>query len=131
MAQLADYLDWASRQRFEWGKHDCCQFVRGWVRLRTGRDPASGWTYHSEMGAALLAHRNGGLISLVGKLAAGAGMAPTDTPETGDIGVVSVLTENGVMPVAAIFTGRAWALLTTGGLTSARVPALAAWRLNG
>jgi hypothetical protein len=131
MASLAAFLDDASKQRFDWGKHDCCQLVRGWVRLQRGFDPAPGWSYSSEMGAALLAHRHGGLIDLIGLLADRAGLPPTGAPTEGDIGVISALTNDGIMPVAAIHGSSGWAFITKGGLSSARVPALAAWRVHG
>lgn len=131
MAAVSAYFDQAAQKTYDPGKHDCCQFVRGWVWLRLGFDPAPGWTYNSEMGAALLAHRHGGLLGLIGLLADRAGLPPTEAPAEGDIGVISALTNDGIMPVAAIHgTGR-WAFITKGGLSSARVPALAAWRIHG
>lgn len=128
---LSDYLDAASRTPFAWGRHDCCQFVRRWVQAGTGRDPAAGWRYDTEMGAALLVRRHGGLLALLDALAVQAGLSRTDDPQAGDVGAVVTLTERGLQPVAAICTGPCWAFLTHAGLSRARVKPLASWRLHG
>lgn len=128
---LSDYLDRASLARWEWGKHDCCQFVRRWVEEATGRDPAAGWRYSTELGAALLANRNGGILALFEKLADNAGLEPTTDPQAEDIGVIAVLGVEGVRPVGAIHTGSGWAFTTNAGLQKVNVEPLAAWRLRG
>jgi hypothetical protein len=124
---LSEYLDQASRRRFEWGKHDCCQFVRGWVAQVTGSDPAEKWRYSTRIGAALLVSRHGGLVALLGSLALAAGLSETITPKAHDVGVIRVLTEDGLQLVAAIFTGTGWAYLTTHGLARSRVTPIIAW----
>lgn len=126
---LSDYLDRASLTRWEWGKHDCCQFVRRWVEEATGTDPAAGWRYSTELGAALLANRNGGIVALFEKLADDAGLEPTDHPQANDIGLVSVLTRRGEAVVGAICCGERWAVLTDTGLTATTAVPHRAWRL--
>lgn len=128
--QVGAYLDAASRSPWVWGRHDCCQFVRGWVVEVTGRDPAAAWRYDSEMAAALMAHRRGGLVALFAELAQASGFPPTAHPRTGDIGIIQALTLQGVHPVGAIRTERGWAFLTRGGIARADVESLAAWRLH-
>lgn len=128
---LSEYLNRASQQRWEWGKHDCCQFVRRWVEEATGRDPAAGWRYSTELGAALLANRNGGILGLFQKLADEAGLEATSDPGAEDIGVIAVLSSEGIRPVGAICTGAGWAFTTDTGLHKARGEPLAAWRVHG
>lgn len=128
---LSDYLDRASRERWVWGRHDCCQFVRRWVEEVTGRDPAAAWRYSTEQGAALLASRSGGLVALFGRLAETAGLAPTSEPQAGDVGVINILTGEGARHVGAICTGPGWAVASDRGLLRVRAAPLAAWRLHG
>lgn len=35
---LAEYITVHLTKPFEWGRHDCCTFVGGWVEIKTGRD---------------------------------------------------------------------------------------------
>lgn len=124
---LSEYLDWASRQPFVWGKHDCCQFLRRWVTQVTGSDPAEKWRYSTQIGAALLVSRHGGLSALLGSLAREAGLSETVSPKACDVGVIRVLTEDGLQLVGAIFTGSGWAYLTTQGVARSRVTPVIAW----
>jgi hypothetical protein len=32
------YLELHLTRKFEWGRHDCCTFIGGWLQVMTGRD---------------------------------------------------------------------------------------------
>lgn len=36
--KLSTYIQTHLNVPFEWGRHDCCTFVGGWVEIKTGRD---------------------------------------------------------------------------------------------
>lgn len=66
--RLGDYIDAQRARPFVWGEHDCCTFVFGAVKLRTGIDLMAGWpAYATRRGAAeaLRAHGAGTLLETV------------------------------------------------------------------
>ena len=132
---LAAFLADAVRTRFEWGKRDCCLFPADWVRLNRGTDPAAAYRgrYGSETECAAVLERGGGLAAVASAGAALAGLQPVEQPESGDVGVVRVLSLVGdryeAVQVGAIFTGRRWAVLTPDGLLTLPAEPVMAWRV--
>lgn len=130
--RLAAYLSQAARRRLDYATGwDCAAgFVAGWVEQERGVDGAKPWRgrYRTALGVARLLRREGGLVAVVGRGAALAGLEPVESPGLGDIGVVLAETLAGRQPVGAIRTARRWAMLTPGGVrSSSRATALAAW----
>ncbi len=63
---LVDHFKSWSEVQFEWGKTDCCQFVRSTAEVLTGRDFGSIFpTYESEFGAARVLAEYGGMQALL------------------------------------------------------------------
>jgi hypothetical protein len=131
VAALATFLAEAGRIPFSWGERDCLLFLADWVRVRHGVDPAAHLRgrYHTALGCRRILRREGGPLSVVSRCAAGVGLEPTDTPRSGDVGVVAALTERGIEAVGAICTGPRWAMLGTRGLLVGPAQPFAAWRV--
>lgn len=130
--RLADYLAWAGRQEFEYGRWDCLiGLVAEWVRRERGGDPAAPWRgrYTTALGCARLLTREGGLLAVMERGRSLAGLEVTDTPRPGDIAAVELLTRRGAAPMGAICTGRAWAVLTPGGVGFVAGDPLMVWRV--
>lgn len=126
--ELPAFLRRAASERFRFGEWDCAMTIANWVWLVTGTDPAPELrgTYRTEAGWRSIVEKKGGLAALVGTLAEGAGLAPTDDPLPGDIGIVDVPTYG---HTAAIRVRRGWAMKMIDGLTTVNVDHVAAWRV--
>ena len=134
---LADWLAREGARPVVWGVNDCCLFVADWVVAVTGRDPATPWrgAYRGERAAHRILTRGGGLLAVVAPAFDGVGLARTDDPLTGDIGVVvaPVAVRRGRIverPVAALRVGRLWAVKSQSGIAAGEFVALAAWRVT-
>lgn len=123
MRDLVDYLRASGSRSFVWGECDCCTWVCDWVLQRRGVDPAARWRgrYGSARGA--LRNLKPGLLPVVAKAMARAGLAATDDPQPGDVGVVQ--TAHGASLAIRATTG--WAGKAETGIVVAPFPVLAAW----
>jgi hypothetical protein len=61
--RLNDYLN--NVEPFEWGVNDCCQFTLGkWAELATGVNHLTQYKYKTELGAAKILTKVGGIEAL-------------------------------------------------------------------
>lgn len=129
---LADFLAQAGRTPFAWGESDCCLWLADWLVALGRPDPAADLRgrYSTPLGCARLLNKRGGVLGVVASCAAQAGLALTDTPIAGDVGVVEVVTHAGRTPAGAICTGRRWAVRSGLGLIVAEMTPRAAWRIG-
>lgn len=128
---LAAFLAESARTPFAYGARDCGLWMADWVKAARGVDPAAHLRgrYRTELGCARVLKRGGGLVEVARACFEGAGLAATETPRAGDVGVVRVITEKGEAMAGAICTGPRWAILAVDGLISAKVSPIAAWRV--
>lgn len=90
--RLHEYLaEWRGR-RFEPGRADCAQFVRGWVFVRTRKDFGDGIDY-ATISAGLAALRRRGFADHIDLAARTLQEVPVAMAQLGDIAVIK--TENG------------------------------------
>lgn len=124
---LDDFLEVMAARPFVPGECDCALTLADWVSSATGcSDPAADLrgAYTTMLGAARFIVASGGLVELVGRCAARAGLFHTDSPLRGDIGVVEL---DGAH-LGGICTGDGvWAIQSTAGVFGARTHHLAAW----
>jgi hypothetical protein len=133
---LAEYLDWAMGEPWGWGTKpglDCCKFKARWCVERGHSDPmAFIWRrlrpYRSETGALRTIRRGGGLVPLWQRGMADAGIPVADTPQAGDVGIVSLATVCGLGQACGIFTGEHWATLGIAGINLDRAEPIMVWR---
>ncbi len=131
MAALDLFLDEAMRSPFVWGARDCLLWPADWVRLAVGRDPAAAFRgrYRTQLGAARILTRHGGLVALATRSMTAAGLDETTEPRSGDVGLVQVMTAAGPQPAGAIRTGARWSVLCAAGIAAGPFPTLMAWRV--
>jgi hypothetical protein len=131
--RLAAFLDAAASRPFAWGAHDCLTGLLGpWVAQETGIDPVADWgrRLSGQVACCLAVHRAGGMVAFVTQAANRVRLRMTLTPQLGDIGVVSALTEDGRMMVGAISLGEGRAaMLSTIGLQVGPMVFARAWAL--
>lgn len=136
---LSDYLDSATRRRWQWGFVDCTLFCGDWAMTRSGRDPGEGirGTYSTEGEALAIVEGAGGMVAFVGDRLEAIGwerLSFVNHPQEGDIGVVRapVVPLGHTALVPGIFGSEAWGnrWITRGmlGLTAGRFPHRAVWR---
>lgn len=128
--RLPGFLGRASRTPFVWGGHDCLLWLADWLLQIEHPDAAAQWRGHyaTQLGAARILRRHGGLVGLVDAGVAGL-LDRTNDPHAGDIAVVRVLTGRGPSESGAIRTSIGWAVLSTKGLwVSSQLQPIAAWR---
>lgn len=129
---LSDYLVETGRTPFAWGSRDCLMWPADWVRLATGRDPAAPWRgrYDGKTGALRLLAEHGGAAGLMRRGCAVVGLAETEAPARGDVGVLWITGREGPEQVGGICTGARWAVLSDRGLMIAPFRVAAAWRVG-
>lgn len=123
MEQLAEYIRAGARRRAH--VLPCAPWACDWVLLRIGVDPIADlrdrWTT-STIRRRIRAE--GGLEAMARARFAAAGLAETDDPAPGDVGIV----RGGHGPTLAIRTTGGWAGPGPGrGVTLGPFPVLAAW----
>ncbi|WP_238192514.1 DUF6950 family protein [Methylobacterium frigidaeris] len=125
---LVRYLREAAGQPFAWGSLDCSLFMAGWVRARTGIDPAAALRgrYATERGALRLARRLGGMEAVARRQMAAAGFATTCEPVPGDVGIIA---HPCIGPTCAVLTEYGWAIKSLQGVAVVRFPAIISWSL--
>lgn len=89
-AQLIGFLDRYKGRPFAWGRDDCSLFIADWWREVHGVDPAAHLrgTYTTEREKDRIVVRAGGLLPLISSIAETAGAVVTETPKTGDFGII-------------------------------------------
>lgn len=129
-ADLATFLDRAAGWRVEYGVRDCMLWTADWIMACGGPDSAAPWrgAYSSEIGAAKIIARAGGVVELMrGGMV---GIWPEVQPETagpGAIGIIERMTRHGPALVGAIRTTNGWATLDEGGIAISPAICVAAW----
>lgn len=123
--RLALYLEQRRATPFEWGVHDCCRFAAGAVEAMTGRNRMDHFAYSTELGAARLIQRAGGLEVLL-RETLGEPLPSLGQAQRGDVVLADL--ESG--PTVGVFLGRVAAFAADIGITwrSATVCHLA-WRI--
>ncbi|MDP2358022.1 MAG: hypothetical protein Q8M31_18425 [Beijerinckiaceae bacterium] len=125
--KLADHFTTAGVKPFEYGKADCCTFACDWVLAVRGVDPMASWRgqYDSEAGAFRRIADRGGMIDCVSDEMRAAGLAETDDPIPGDVGLVRY--EKAIM--LAIRASFGWACKMERGFLIAPLECVKAWRV--
>lgn len=119
MDALTDFLRVAAARQFCLGEHDCGLWLADWYIAKTGKaDPAA-----SLRGAY---YESGDLNPIMRSVIARAGLAETQAPERGDVGIVQI----GHRVMGAIFTGMRWAVLTERGVGAVkRARVISSWKV--
>ena len=124
---------WLSKP-FIWGECDCMLVLADWVWLVTGSDPAKDlrYTYDSKFSCQRVTGFYSDPVGTVARFAeVNAGLARTETPVKGDIGIVEVPVDGSIQMAGAIFTGKSWALKAPHGATTMRpVRVVVAWSVG-
>lgn len=134
---LTAYLEEATRLPWGWGGHnggkDCALWMADYVARVRGGDPGAAFRgrYHTRLGCEKLLRREGGLMSLVSRVAASIGLGERFDPISGDIGVIEAVvcgSATSLEPAAAICVGGGrWALFSHKGLIVGPTRHLKAW----
>lgn len=128
---LRSYLATCACETFRWGERDCALFVADWVRLVTGRDPASHLRgRYRDAGGALALAGTGGLVGIVARCARDAGLQRVKDAAPGAIGVVR---DPAGTVYCAIRSATGWVARTDAGLIVAdprAVRVIAAWEVG-
>jgi len=106
---LQTYL--SSIDEFEWGKTDCCMFAVGAVKVITGIDHGKAYKHKTQIGAAKLLAKHGGVEAIATKHLGNP--KPATFAQRGD--VVSFETEEGL--ALGICIGNRIAAMKADGLT--------------
>lgn len=124
-SRLTAFLADGSALPFVWGERDCCLWVSDWIRSVRGADPGAELrgAYSTLASCLRLLRQGGGFETVVSGLIDRAGLARTDTPGVGDVGIV----ETGVGPMMAICVGERWAFKAVDGIAILPAAPVAAW----
>lgn len=130
MAKLDRFLEEASQRPFDDARWNCALMVAAWVGQVTGVDVAAPWRsrFTSRLGWLRLLRREGGLLAVCEKAAGIAGLAETQTPLRGDVGVVARVPDGELL--AAISLGRTWAAPGAKGVRGYRAVPVKIWRVE-
>ena len=112
---------------FVWGANDCALFAADAVKAQTGTDPAESLrgTYSTQVGAARVIKRDGGLQNIAAK-ALGEPLAGPLLAQAGDVGIVE---QNGADVLAVCHAG-GWIAPGPQGLCAMPIRAArVAWRV--
>lgn len=125
--------------RFRWGGmsgDDCMTFAASWARYAIGVDPAEDLrgTYRTRDEAHSIIAAHGGAVRFMDRHLVGIGCKRVQQPETGDIGLVRMMTsdEDGQAveaEVGAVRFGPVWASIAPGGVIGRKADMVACWRL--
>lgn len=115
MASLDTFLEEALAKSFHDRDWNCALMVATWVERATGIDPAGPWRgrFTTRLGWLRILKREGGLVAVMAKGAALAGLTETNEPKRGDVGVVR---QRGGVDTACICLGSRWAFTDARGL---------------
>lgn len=131
MAGLSAFLDEMAREGWCEGERDCLLWLGLWTKAALGIDGAAEWrgTYRTATGRTRALIRSGGMEACISRGADAAGMIETVEPSRGAVGLVTVMTPDGLQLAGAICTGPRWAVLMKRGVLSVRATPLRAWNL--
>lgn len=125
--------------RFRWGGvggDDCMTFAASWAGHAIGIDPAADLrgTYRTRAEAHSIVDAHGGALRFMDRHLVGIGCKRVQQPETGDIGLVRMMTgdeDGGAIEaeVGAVRFGPMWASISPGGVVARRAEMVACWRL--
>lgn len=123
--RLSEYLREGAATPFVWGSSDCCLFVCSWVLAQRGVDPMATWRgrYHTRTGAYRRIKKGGGMVATVSAEMKAAGLAETNSPQPGDVGLIPMGTELAL----AIRTPIGWACKSPRGVAVMRTTPVKAW----
>lgn len=126
-ALLAPFLYRAWRTPFAWGRFDCILLLADWSAAIGAEDPAAAYRgrYKTELGAARIIRRAGGLAPLIDREFVRWTRAAV--ARAGDVGLVEAQTPNGLSLVGGLCLGDRWAVLARSGLTVAGFRPAAVW----
>lgn len=136
LVSLDAFIARSRRRPWQWGVADCAMWAADWVLEATGIDPATRYrgAYHDADRAQALLKQEGGYVPLIGWRMDQAGFQRTQSPQTGDIGIVNApvgLCDR--MPVVgticAIRRGSMWVARSARGLHHQDFPLVTAWRI--
>jgi hypothetical protein len=127
---LNAYLAEAGKRRWAWGETDCVMFLAGWLIAARGIDPAAPYrgAYRTAAECYALAEREGGLLRLLGRALARAGLEPVSEAMPGDIALVRAPAAS-LGLIGAIKVEGGWAMRTLRGLVVGPAEAAAVWRV--
>lgn len=126
-SRLTAFLADGSALPFVWGERDCSLWVSDWIKAVSGIDPGAELrgAYYTLNGCMRLLRRGGGFDAVVSGLIDRAGLARTETPGVGDIGIV----ETSVGPMLAICLGERWAFKAVDGIAILPASPVKAWAI--
>lgn len=138
-ALLSDFLRSVAVRKWRWGETDCVMVLADWIKEARGFDPAEAWrgSYSSERECSDLLKRRRGLRRHLDDVLSAFGIARTENPAAGDIGLVHAPIRAGKRvrfgPVGAIYVGSGlWAVFSSDcGLVIAPLKMWTAWKVNG
>lgn len=128
MTDLDRFLEEMAATPQAFGYWDCAMTLANWVRVRTGRDPATvlRGSYASDREWRRIVAEAGGLVALVDGLAATAGLSRVSDALAGDIAVVATAAH---AEVGGIRVSEAWAMKVGDGIVVAPATPVAIWRV--
>lgn len=115
---------------FDYVQHDCSRWLDRYLVSRGHRSPmaAIGIQYASEREAQLVIGRGGGLLALWSAGMAAIDLVKVETPEPGDVGILSIPTDDGTDETCGIWTGVRWASVHRNGTMFGVGEPLSIWR---
>lgn len=132
---VEDYLDRATRRRWQWGRVDCTLFCGDWALAHCGRDPGEGirGTYSSADEAQSIVDRAGGIVAFIGQRLEAIGwerLYYPRLPQEGDIGVIEApgVPVGNIMLIPAIRLRDRWVARGIRGLSAGPFNHRAFWR---
>lgn len=130
---LNEFLRLVASRPHRWGSTDCVMTLFEWVRRTSGVDPVAicGADWRSEREARTVIAAVGGILDGGAELFRRCGLAVTDAPARGDIGVIEHIHDGQQLHVAAICCGPRWAFpAEPKGIAMVRAVPLIAWKIG-
>ena len=135
-AKWTEFVETSSIKPFAWGRADCLLDLADWLMLVTGRDYGAKWrgTYSDADQCRALFRRDGGIVNVLRRDMAAAGLVETTVPKAGDVALVKAfaVTVSGrrlaVFPMGAVMapSGR-WRVRAIVGHLFQSYPVIVAW----
>lgn len=131
MDALTSFLRSDAERSLSYGQYDCLLRLAEWGRTICGRDAGTPWRgrYRTELGAARVLQREGGMVAVVGRAFEAIGWQRTTSPRRGavavaegDLGETGAIVLSNELVAAARFDGV---------IQLRRWPIIAAWQWAG